>query len=344
MENLNLNKFILIIIIIVPLVFTAIIASIGLIFINNRIIMVPEQFPIIQAAVAEAQPGDIILVKDKGEPYEEAVTINTDNIKLIGIGKVKPVLDGLELLEDGITIGDTSGVQVSNFIIQNYLGNGIEINNSDEITVNRNMVKDNGDNGIDLNDNTRNSWIKNNIAMRNMSDGIDLDDSTNNVIKGNTATNNMRHGILSETSNNNIYKGNIIKDNIVDEGIHLINSIGNTVTRNRVENNGSEGIELSDNSDLGTVKGNYVRNNSVNGILINGSTFSTINSNVVINNTENGILFNDNSNNNDGFFNVALGNGNGLNTFDINDQNITPPINNLKANICITSYPAGLCK
>ena len=53
---------------------------------------------------------------------------------------------------------------------------------------------------------------------------------------------------------------------------------------------------------------------------------------------DDGILLSADSNDNDVFFNRAFGN-----TVDINDQNITPPLNNFKGNKCDTSDPAGIC-
>ncbi|MEW9502585.1 hypothetical protein [Jeotgalibacillus marinus] len=102
---------------------------VGVLVFNGKTLMVPDEFPTISDAVTEANPADIILVKAKGngDPYTEEVTISKENIKLIGIGKVTPVIDGGIIGSIGITIMDTSGVLVKNFIVQNFDDVGLHI-------------------------------------------------------------------------------------------------------------------------------------------------------------------------------------------------------------------------
>ena len=109
--------------------FIGIVIVAGILFFNEKTLVVPsDDFPTISAAVTAADQGDIILVKEKedGTPYEENVMIDKEKIKLIGIGKVKPVLDGMNVLSEGITLTNTSGgVLVKNFIVKNFTNNGI---------------------------------------------------------------------------------------------------------------------------------------------------------------------------------------------------------------------------
>ncbi|MEI5906588.1 right-handed parallel beta-helix repeat-containing protein [Bacillus spongiae] len=307
------NNFLLVLIVFVTLLILVTLTLIGMMIINEKTIVVPDEVENINDAVGMADPGDIILVKDKGAPYEENVTISTKAIKLIGVGKDQPTLDGANVLGDGIIIENTTGVRVNNFKIQNY-AIGVRLDSSDK------------------------NIIKENIINDNSLEGIFLNSSDKNRIDGNTVNDNMRHGYISSDSNSNIIVGNYIRGNILDEGIHVIRSFRSIIKKNTVNSNGSVGIEI-DSSNFNKVIRNDVNNNTVNGIFINESNFSRVNRNFVNMNTENGILLDANSKINNIFFNQAFNNGDGNVSFDILDEDD----NHFKGNKCGTSDPLGLC-
>ncbi|MEW9500984.1 NosD domain-containing protein [Jeotgalibacillus marinus] len=257
------------------LLFVGVVIVGGILFFNEKILMVPtDEFPTISSAVDMAVEGDIILVKTKedGTPYEENVDINTDNIKLIGIGKVKPVIDGDVVGGIGINLTDRSGVLVQNFSIQNFSGSGFFLSSSNSNMIKGNDVNRSGDFGIRLLSSSNSNMIKGNSVNGNQQ-GIVLDSSNRNTLKGNNVNRNMFNGISLDSSDENLLKGNNVKDT---------------------------------------------------------PSF-------------NGISLDDNSNDNDVFFNRAFGNGNGNTTFDINDQNITVPLNNFKENKCDISNKPNIC-
>lgn len=107
-----------------------------------------------------ATPGDIILVNEG--VYNEAVTITTDNIRLVTANN-KVFLDGNNTLENGFTLNGVTGVEINGFNIANYTSDGIDINDSNFNLITRNKItKVNGD-GIDLNSGTGNLIFNNTI-------------------------------------------------------------------------------------------------------------------------------------------------------------------------------------
>ena len=83
---------------------------------------VPEDYATIQEAVDAASPGDLILV----EPgtYNEAVTVETDDLTIRGLDRNEVVLDGKFELDNGIRVVGANGVAVENMTATNYTSNG----------------------------------------------------------------------------------------------------------------------------------------------------------------------------------------------------------------------------
>ncbi|MEW9503253.1 right-handed parallel beta-helix repeat-containing protein [Jeotgalibacillus marinus] len=328
----------------VGILFIGIIIVAGILIFNEKTLVVPDEFPTISAAVTDAKPGDIILVKTKedGTPYEENVVIDEDNIKLIGIGKEKPVLEGDFILSTGrgIDLTDRSGVLVQNFIIQKFNEEGFFLSNSDNVIIKENIVKENGGGvlvggGIVLGNSNKN-MMKGNTVQDNENDGIFLNGSGSNMMKGNIVNGNGNgdgeHGIELISSNDNIMKGNIVNDNN-SNGIDLSNSESNMMKGNTVNGNFLNGINLS-NSASNMMKGNTVNNSEADGIQLFQSSRNIIKGNTVNDNGVDGISLNAASNENDVFFNRAFGNG-----LDIRDLDA----NNFKGNKCDTSNQPNIC-
>ncbi|MEI5907562.1 right-handed parallel beta-helix repeat-containing protein [Bacillus spongiae] len=225
-----------------------IVIGVGVILFNEKTIVVPDDELTIQDAVHAAGPGDIILVKASGGPYEENVTIDKGKIKLIGIGKTKPILDGDTVVGgNGITINNTSGVLVKNFTIQNFDEEGIFLDSSTSNMIKGNTLNENGNNGISMFNNSGSNIIKGNTANGNENPGIGIFNSESNMIIGNTANGNIFNGIL------------------------LVGSPSNMIIRNTTNGN-DEGIELTTNSDSNMIKGNNVNDNVDNGILFSAGS------------------------------------------------------------------------
>ncbi|MEW9503249.1 right-handed parallel beta-helix repeat-containing protein [Jeotgalibacillus marinus] len=313
----------------------------GILFFNEKVLMVPSvEFPEIQDAVDAAVEGDIILVKPKedGTPYEENVEINTDNIKLIGVGKEKPVIDGETQGPDGITLIDISGVVVKNFIVRDFSNLGILLENS-----NGNMFKGNNVNnnaaGILVEGSNGNMFKKNTVNDHDV-EGISLENSSDNMFKGNNVNDNL-DGILLESSNDNMFKKNTSFHN-AQAGIFLSNSSGNMFKGNTSNDNDEDGISLA-GSDGNFFKGNIANDNGFdndfNGFHVADSDGNMFTGNNANNNDFDGILLEDDTNDNDVFGNRAFGNGN----LDIEDLNVTSPLNNFKGNKCGLSVPGEIC-
>ncbi|MEI5906606.1 NosD domain-containing protein [Bacillus spongiae] len=292
------------------ILFIGVVIVVGIILFNEKTIVVPDDEDTIQSAVDAAVPGDIILVKPKvdGTAYEENVEIKTDNIKLIGVGKEKPVLDGdfMTSTGRGIDLTDRSGVLLQNFIVQNFEDEGIFLDGS-----NRNMIKKN--------------FVTENVV------GINFIGSNNNMVKGNNSNENSDQGIFLVDSNQNMVKGNTFNEN--GQGISLASSNQNMMKSNTANDNESDGIFLDD-SYRNIVKGNTFNENG-QGISSARSNQNMIKGNTANENERDGIFLEATSINNDLFFNRAFGNGD----LDIEDEDD----NNFKGNKCDTSDPVGLC-
>jgi hypothetical protein len=85
-------------------------------------IRVPEDQPTIQAAVDAATEGDLILVGPG--VYNEAVSVETNDITIRGLDRNEVILDGEFKLTNGIKVVEANGVTVENMTARQYTGNG----------------------------------------------------------------------------------------------------------------------------------------------------------------------------------------------------------------------------
>lgn len=85
-------------------------------------LLVPDDYPTIQAAVDASRPGDLVLI----EPgvYRESVTVTTNDIVIRGVDRNGVILDGEYVRSDGIRVTGADGVAVENMTARNFLVNG----------------------------------------------------------------------------------------------------------------------------------------------------------------------------------------------------------------------------
>ncbi len=86
------------------------------------VINVPDDQPTIQAAVDAAEPGDLILIQPG--TYNEAVTVETENLTIRGVDRNTTILDGEFELDNGIRVVGANGVAIENLTARNYTRNG----------------------------------------------------------------------------------------------------------------------------------------------------------------------------------------------------------------------------
>lgn len=89
---------------------------------EGSVLAVPDDFETIQAAVDAAAPGDLVLISPG--TYEEAVTVETEEIVIRGLVRDEVILEGGFELDNAIRVVGANGVAVENLTAQNYTFNG----------------------------------------------------------------------------------------------------------------------------------------------------------------------------------------------------------------------------
>ncbi|MFN2389721.1 MAG: NosD domain-containing protein [Actinomycetota bacterium] len=97
--------------------------------------VVPRDFPTIQAAVDRASPRTRILIRPG--VYREDVVVTTRGLILQGVDRFRTVIHGGDKKYNGILVDGANNVTVRNLTVRNYLTNGIFFNNVTGYTVNR---------------------------------------------------------------------------------------------------------------------------------------------------------------------------------------------------------------
>jgi len=179
-----------------------------------KIIIIPDDYPTIQAGINAANLGDTIYVR-AGKYFENVVV--TKMVSLVGENKSTTIIDGKGT--GSAVLIRANNVTIRNFMIRNAGGGSAGVyvdryykNNvlSDNILISNKWSGVYLDYGSSNNTITRNI-ISNNTAMID-SFGLKLWSSNNNSFFGNKITNN-RYGIGMGGSNKNIFHDNELAGN-----------------------------------------------------------------------------------------------------------------------------------
>jgi len=232
-------------------------------------IIVPDQYPTIQAAINQASSGDTILVK-AGKYYEHIVVNKT--VSLVGEYATTTIIDGNGT---GHVIHVIRGhVNITEFTVENggkrglpALDAGICLDNVTYCTISRNKVVNAGFLGISLLYSQQNTIEYNNVTGSGWN-GIHLWGSSRNAISGNILYNNTDVGINCHSSSyyNNI-TGNVISK--VTHGIYWYDANYNALYHNNISMN-QIGVYI-ENSTQNKIYGNNLVNNKKQAEIVGGT-------------------------------------------------------------------------
>lgn len=280
---------------------------------SHKVLRVPQQFPSITAAVTAAAPGATILVGDG--VYRESVTIPAakSSIRLIADGK-RVILDGQGSLSAAFTIR-ADNVEIYGFRIFNYVTAGLL------------------DSGI------ANKLIHNTILLITQGNGITLNRAFSTLIWRNRIIRANQNGISILAMNTWCLENEILKSGANGVLTTEINTVGNTITGNRINNSVLDGI--SDSAGFNLLLNNSISGNGGDGIheRRSGAGFASILDNNLTLNGRNGLELNNNGNfaANNSILNNKLSNIRITGQYNVIEQNNTfkmyPDSNTTKAKI-----------
>lgn len=233
-------------------------------------IIVPDDYPTLQAAINAASPGDVVLVKSG--IYYENIVINK-SISLIGEGKELTIIDGL--CRTVVVMVEANGVLIRGFTIQNgaspehhgFQHAGIGVRNCSNVVIKDNVVK-----GCD--------------------EGIWLLSASNCVVEGNMIYDNYCPGVkitrwfwgkppTTIFPEKNLITNNTITGNF--HGLFVSDSSDNKISRNVIKSNKQWGISLYDLASSNEISENTIADNQY-GIYVGRSENNKIYHNNLINN------------------------------------------------------------
>ncbi|MBS1952227.1 MAG: right-handed parallel beta-helix repeat-containing protein [Bacteroidetes bacterium] len=245
----------------------------------------------IQAAVGQANPGDLIRIYPG--VYHETVYIDKDNISLQGVieNGEWPILDGEKKMNDAILYSG-NGTLIENIKITNYKGNGIMGQAGNNYVIRNNWIVDTGVYGIFP------QFGKNGLVERNILTGIedaaiyigmcDNVDVRFNEVYGNVAgieIENSRHALVeyNYTHNNT---GGILA--FLTPGLPIKTCFDVIIRNNYVLNNNTKNFGAVGSTVSHIPKGT--------GVLIMAADDVTIENNIIMGNENSGITITDYTN------------------------------------------------
>ncbi len=236
---------------------------------------VPQQYPTINAAVAAAAAGDVVLVA-KGVYAENVVVDGKADLRLKGSGMplIKPVAAG-----DGLRINNSDRVTVAGFKIRGASARGIILTSSDDVTIRDCEVRDTGQEGIIAFIGSDHAFLVDNEVRESAGDGIAAY-SYHAVVRGNRVLHGGSRGIVL-AGWNCIAEDNVVKD-MAGDGIHsgvIPTNLQTLVAGNRIDKV-DHGIQILSGAAGMTVIGNRIRNTQAQGLLLEGGSHSILDNRV----------------------------------------------------------------
>jgi len=259
---------------------------------SPRTVMVPDDFPTIQEAVANAQEGDTIhvrkgnyngailidksltLIGENGTTINDwlingtaAIVITHDNVTMTGFTIHNPSSTTLWSPKRGIHLLQVNNCNISgNNIIGSEWGAGVWLYESSKNIIASNNIEG-GYTGIRLDFSPENFGCSNNI--KGNYEGITLRNSNDNLFTANSMTSN-NNGIRLIGSNRNIFSGNNITSweygvRFGDDGAYLTDAENNTFYQNNFIGNPKNvesfvvvtGTNYFDNGKVGNYYSNF---------------------------------------------------------------------------------------
>ena len=216
--------------------------------------------------------GGQVIVKEG--TYKETVTINKDNVELLGTGKssiISPTfIPGFGGVAVVISSSSISNARIRNLYLIGTAGGVVSWTVAlagTDCEISGCWIENAGQRGIFVTGVAVNCRIINNFISANAKDGILLAGTAGgNLIAQNTIFSNGQTGIIVRGSNNNEIINNIIHDNDTGntasfDGIRLENSSFNTISNNRCFDNDRFEINISDSN----CQGNIISYNNLQG-------------------------------------------------------------------------------
>jgi parallel beta-helix repeat protein len=209
-------------------------------------IRVPDDYATIQAAVDAAKPGEKIVVKASGSPYNEVVWIGShkSGIRIYAAGQV--TLNGRFIVQAnnvGIEYFSIKVEAISDGGI--FPGHGIYVDAVSGVKISHNTVTGN-DRGIFLHGST-NCLLKKNSWTGFSGIGIFLVNANKNAIIKNTSTENLRGIEIVNSHNNAIFDNDFSGNN--HRGLDVNGSDNNNISHNECNHNAESGILVSPNAN-----------------------------------------------------------------------------------------------
>ncbi|MCW1958433.1 MAG: right-handed parallel beta-helix repeat-containing protein, partial [Mycobacterium sp.] len=229
-----------------------------------------------QNPVTFTVPGKITLVGNLGFTAAQGISVSDDvTTTLTGGGQIQ------FFSHEGISLGASSGSEVSGFIVSNNGGQGIAVTGADNLSLTDNAIINNGKNGIIATSGSM--TVSGSSITGNTFNGIEVDGVENVTITNTTISGN------GAGANGTKYNGVLLTDSSKV-------SISNTT----VSGNAGDGI-LSSTSDDVELKQNVISGNAAKGIVVDGGTGNAIESNSIYLNgttTDDGIALQNGGNDN----------------------------------------------
>jgi parallel beta-helix repeat protein len=223
----------------------------------SRTIVVPDEYPTIDAAITAASSGDTILAKSG--VYQENLLIDK-SLSLIGEDRRNTTIRGSGGVERGgnavITLA-ANGVAVSGFNIESF-----NYSSSSKRATGFSVEGDNC------------TITDNNIS--NLYYGIFCSVQSSTLISRNSITSNYKDGIRFCGGSQNVFTENYISGN--SQSAIAIEGYSNTISKNKIENN-NRGIGVGTSYSI--IFGNHLVNNIESGLYFAGSS-NIISSNEII--------------------------------------------------------------